>query len=214
MSRVSEMLKKIQEIKDIITMSLRGAKRRSNPAFHVIARSPHRRTTKQSQRLLRSFHSLAMTIGAGLRADHARHAFFFTSLPETLPDLRDTAREARNDGLDAPNSSSSSSSVCLSSTSPNVAPFLSTILTTRSRGKDSLNVLEFSNRTIISFNKGITIILSPFDFLGKVYHRLKNLSSKALDGLNRSLAVPVVIAWLRFKLIEPIQSIAVIKRRE
>lgn len=129
-------------------------------------------------------------------ADHAMHAFFLTSLPETLPDLRDTSREARNFGLDASNSSSSSSSVCLSSTSPNVAPFLSTILTTRFRGKDSLNVLEFSNRTIISFNKGITIVLSPFDFMEKVYHSLENLSSMAYADVateNYGSAAPIVI---------------------
>lgn len=115
-------------------------------------------------------------------ANRASPAFFLTSLPETMPDLRDFSSEARNSGLDASNSSPSSSSVCLSNTNPNVSPFLLTTRTTLCKGNKSLNVLEFSKRTIFSFNKGITIFLPPFDFLKKVYHSYGNLSSMAYEA--------------------------------
>ncbi len=138
-------------------------------------------------------------------ANHASPAFFLTSLPETMPDLRDFSSEARNSGLDASNSSPSSSRVCLSNTNPNVSPFLLTTRTTLCKGNKSLNVLEFSKRTIFSFNKGITIFLPPFDFLKKVYHSYGNLSSMAYADtmvLDYARGVNSDVLWDRIISIE------------
>ncbi|MEK6733118.1 MAG: hypothetical protein AABY55_05770, partial [Candidatus Omnitrophota bacterium] len=127
----------------------------------------------------REFSQLAVSMLGEAVTNHFIPSLRSISFEDTRPDFLDNSISFQNSGLKDSNSSSSSSSVCLSSTSPNVAPFLSTILTTRCKGKDSLNVLEFSNRTIISFSKGITIVLSPFDLMEKVYHSLDNMSSKA-----------------------------------
>jgi len=75
---------------------------------------------------------------------------FFASFPVTLPDLRDSSREAKNCGFCAEASSSSSSKVFLSRINPRVLPLLSIKRIIPFNGKGSFDVSDGLSRITFS----------------------------------------------------------------
>ncbi|MBU1366344.1 MAG: hypothetical protein KJ711_00835, partial [Candidatus Omnitrophica bacterium] len=116
--------------------------------------------------IFRQLQEHSFGLGSKIVGNHLSPSLFFTSLLETLPDLRDSSREERNLGSEASISSSISSMVSLSKTNPRVLPLLSTKRTIPVNEKGNFAACDGFSRTTFSsdnpFSNDGTIFSPPY----------------------------------------------------